>query len=363
MIVTYNEIISEVIRLLGLDEATIDPAVLTSIKLRINESQDVIFFDSDWEWRKRTFFDTTKTPYETGTITVTQNSRTITGSGTTWLDSFKLGYVFINGKTYKIDSIVSTTSLKLVAPYDEETLAGQEYKIIFPDMMLNHELSAIVDVKYQGNSLDIKHKNRLIGKLATLQLPREAALSDRTSEDYYNTGTVTVTQGSTSITGVGTSWLSDMEGMTFRVNEFSKEYTIRSVNSTTSITLKESYDGADGSGKSYKINPTGLQIMTLRGSPDDYYTLEIEGLIKAPKLVNNNDISLIPNHMPLIHCAVWLAGSDLENKNPVRIQQARADFERTLKQLRSSYKILTNVQWRNENEQRIRTGFDPLSRR
>lgn len=362
MLSTFQEIINEVIRLLGLDAETIDPAVLTSIKLRINEAQDVIFFDGDWEWRKRTFFDTTKAPYETGTITITQNSRNVTGSSTVWIDAYKLGYLMIKGKEYKIDSIVSNTSLQLVAPYDSETLSGQEYKLIFPDLVINHQLSSIVDVKYQGIPLDIKHKGRLQYDRITLQRPQEAALADRTLEDYYNTGTVTMTQGSTSITGSGTTWDDQMEGMTFRVNEFSKEYTVRTVNSATSITLREEYDGDSGVGKSYKINPAGSQILTLRGSPDDYYTLEIEGLIKAPKLVNNNDISLIPNHMPLIHGAVWLAGADLENKNPIRIQQARADFERTMKQLRSSYRIITNVQWRNENEQRVKSTFNPLRR-
>lgn len=363
MIVTFQEVINEVIRQLGLDSETIETRVLDSIKLRINEVQDVIFFDQDWEWRKRTFYKTTKAPYETGTITITQNSRSVTGSGTTWIDSMKVGYLLINNKAYKIESINSITTLKLAAPMDQESGSGLEYKVIFPDVPLNHEISSIVgDVMIHTSSVSLKHKNRLIQSVSSVGMPVEGALDSRTSEDFYNEGSVSLTQGDTAVTGAGTAWTSEMEGMTFRVNEFSKEYTIKTVNSSTSLVLKESYDGDTGSGKGYKINPSGTQLLTLRNTPDDYYVLTIEALIKPVKLVNNTDISLIPNHMPLIHGAAWLAGSDLESKNPIRIQQARSDFERTLKQLRNSYRVLTNVQWRSENEQKTKGQFDPLSR-
>lgn len=361
MIVTFGEIINEVIRGLGLDAPTIETRVNDSIKLRINEVQDAIFYNEDWEWRKRTFYRTTKAPYETGTISVTQGSRTITGSATAWPNTIRNGYLVISDKFYKIDEQLSGTSLKIKAPYDSDNATGLSYKIVFSDIDMPHELSSIVNIAIHGNPLDVKHKSRLQCGVGDVGTPVEAALSDRTDEDWYNAGTVSVTQGSANVTGSGTTWSIEMEGMSFRVNELAKMYTIKTVTDTTHIVLRETYDGDTGVAKTYKINPVGTQLMTLRSSPDDTYYTEIEGLINPNRLINNNDISLIPNHMPLIHGAIWLALTDLEGKNPVRIQQARADYERSLKQLKSSYRILTNVRWRSEREMKVRKTFNPLS--
>lgn len=362
MIVTFSELINEVIRALGLDSETIDPAVLTSIKLRINEAQDVIFYDQDWEWRKRRFSKTTRAPYETGTISVTKNSRTVTGSGTTWTDSMKEGYVLLNGRDYKISEIVNSTSLKLTSPFDKDTASGASYKIIFPDITLNHEISAITNVWHNGSPITPKHINKLSLFRTSTSLPLECAMAGGTIEDFYSVGTVAVTSGSSTVTGTGTTWTDSMEGRSFFVREFARMYTIKTVSSSTSLTLTENYDGDDGTGKSYAIDPKGTQLLTFRDTPDDNYFIDIEALIKPVKLINNNDISLIPNHVPLIRTSIWLAVADMEAKNPVRIQQARADAERTIKQLRDSYKVITNVTWKDNKLQQYANRFDPLRR-
>jgi hypothetical protein len=360
MIVTFNEIINEVIRGLGLDAPTVETRVLESVKLRINEVQDVIFYDSDWDWRKRTFYRTTKAPFTTGTVSLTKGSRTVTGSGTAWPSTVRNGYLLINNKFYKIDEYASGTSLKLKAPYDNTSISGSSYSIIFPEIDMPHALSSIVNIAIHGKPLDIKHKGRIQITIDSVGEPVEAALADRTDEDWWNVGTVNATEGSANIVGSGTGWTEEMEGMSFRVNEFAKMYTIKTVTDATHIILREAYEGATGVAKGYKINPAGTQLITLRSSPNDTYYTEIEGLVNPNRLVGGSDISLIPNHMPLIHGATWLALSDLEGKNPIRIQQARADFERSMKQLRSSYKILTNVRWRSERETKVRKTFNPL---
>lgn len=347
MIVSYSEIINEVIRGLGLESESVETRVRDSIKLRINEAQDVVFYNEDWEWRKQTFYITTTAPYNTGTIALTQGSRTVTGTATGWTDKLKVGYIVVDAKIYKIDAIISGTSLKLKAPFDKPTTSGKSYTIVFPNQMLDPNIAAIVSVKRNGQDIACVQKSRLNTDIISTGEPSQCAMGDRTDEDYYNTNTVSVTQGSNTITGSSTAFSSEMEGMPFRVNEFSKSYTIRNVVSPTSITLNEAYEGETGVAKTYKIGAKGTQLITFRNVPNDYYFMEIEALIHAPKLVNNNDISLIPNHMPLISCAIWLALTDLEGKNPVRIQQARVDFERTLKQLKSTYRVLTNVQWKS----------------
>lgn len=69
----------------------------------------------------------------------------------------------------------------------------------------------------------------------------------------YNTGTVTVTRNSTTVTGSSTVWTSDMVGRQFRVATNTPIYTIQAFNSATSIELDTAFGGSDASGQSYRI--------------------------------------------------------------------------------------------------------------
>lgn len=367
MLVTRQEIVDEVLSRLGTTSSNIDTTDLTSIRLRVNQVQDFIFYDRDWEWRKRTYYMTTRKYYSTGTVTVTQNSRTVTGAGTSWDATMRVGYLLIGSLSYKIQAVGSTTGLTLEAPYPDSTESGKEYKIIFPNYHLPHEIESIISVKCEGTVIEVKNRDQLSLGLDGVSSPTQVAFGDRAKEDYYNTGTVSVTNGSTTVTGSGTAFESNMEGMSFRVNDFSKLYVIKSVVSSTSLTLRDAYEGTTSSGKSYAISPVGTPIVSFRTPPDDYYYCEIEALIAPDKLVSDTAYSLIPNHSPLLHGAIWLALCDFKNMNPVRIQQARADFEKTLDQLRSSYGTVANLRWKSPEEtasQRLGLGvFNPLSDR
>ena len=367
MLVTFDEIKNEIYSVLKVDASdvsTIDVSEAASVALRINQVQDGIFYDRGWEWRKRTLRLTLQKPYSTGTITVTENSRTVTGSGTTWTDSMKLGYLLKGSREYKIARVNSTTEVILSAPYDEATESGASYHFVFPDVILPHTVSAIVSVKVRDAFIDVVDKSQLVGSRANRSQPCECAVEGATDEAYYSEGTVTMTENSASVVGVGTTWTDDMEGRSFRVNEFSKPYIIKSVNSGVSITLRDLYEGASGS-KSYSIAPKGSMILSFRSSPDNYYSVEIEYLVASEKLVAGSGYSIIPNHTPLLHGSIWLAAIDFQNKNPVRIQQARADYERTLKQLRKEFKAIGNLKWTSQTEMNARskasTLYNPLS--
>ncbi len=368
MIVTYDEIKNEVYRALQLDysnAASIDTADATSIALRINQANDGIWYDRPWEFRKRTLAFTLRKPYATGTVSFTENSKTVTGSGTTWETTMRLGYIVKGNRYYKISRVNSTTELILEAPYDESTESGAAYKIVFTDYILPHTVSAIIDVKVREKSLEVMNKDQIVSSRACTGEPTVCAVQGITDEDYYNTGTVTVTLNSATVTGSGTTFTSDMEGRSFRANEFSKPYIVKSVDSTTQLTLKQVYEGATGAGKAYAIDPKGSLVLTFRNAPDNYFYTEVDFLLASEKLVSGSGYSLLPNHAPLLHGSVWIAAIDFINKNPVRIQQARADYERTLKQLRHSFKAISSVRWTSNEELRAKSAvnndYNPLS--
>ncbi len=68
--------------------------------------------------------------YSTGTVSVTQGSKTVTGAGTTWNTLVDAGMLFrISGRVYPVASIDSTTSLTLRDAYEGSTAAGQAYTL------------------------------------------------------------------------------------------------------------------------------------------------------------------------------------------------------------------------------------------
>jgi len=74
----------------------------------------------------------------------------------------------------------------------------------------------------------------------------------------YTTGTVNVTNGSTVVTGSGTSWSSNVKagdyfGVGDDINSITKWYKIASVDSDTQITLKTAYEESSQTGVNYVI--------------------------------------------------------------------------------------------------------------
>lgn len=70
----------------------------------------------------------------------------------------------------------------------------------------------------------------------------------------YKTGTVSVTNGSQTVSGSGTSWSSEIAaGDIFTVQGDNAWYEVASVDSNTQITLSANYAGTTGTGKVYAV--------------------------------------------------------------------------------------------------------------
>jgi len=70
----------------------------------------------------------------------------------------------------------------------------------------------------------------------------------------YRTGTVSVSNGSAIVTGLGTQWLTYAHvGDAFKIKSENVVYSIASVDSNTQITLSTNYVGVTASGLEYQI--------------------------------------------------------------------------------------------------------------
>jgi hypothetical protein len=111
-----------------------------------NIFSDYIFFyplPSDTSWGiylnyKKTSKEMSADDYSTGTVSLTANSRTVTGSGTTFTSSMVGRFLKApDGLWYEISGYTSATSITLAKTYEGSTVSGATYTIgelpIIPD--------------------------------------------------------------------------------------------------------------------------------------------------------------------------------------------------------------------------------------
>jgi hypothetical protein len=71
----------------------------------------------------------------------------------------------------------------------------------------------------------------------------------------YSTGTISLTNGSKTVTGSGVTWTTLVDaGMLLQVGN-ERVYVVESIDSTTQLTLRDAYQGSTGSGVSYTLYP------------------------------------------------------------------------------------------------------------
>jgi hypothetical protein len=116
---------------------------------------------------------------------------------------------------------------------------------------IRHELqkySAGVDLQLVNNWINGAY-DRILGYRAWKELELEAWLE---TVDAYLTGTVTVTLGSTAVTGSGTTFTALMTGRKFRVDGRKEWYTFTRTGATTG-TIERAYEGPSGSALPFHI--------------------------------------------------------------------------------------------------------------
>lgn len=79
------------------------------------------------------------------------------------------------------------------------------------------------------------------------------AIYEFDTTENYNTGTVSLLQGSDGVEGSGTAWTSAMEGRKFRVEGYYATFTVSSVTDADTLVLDRQWPYDDASGKSYVI--------------------------------------------------------------------------------------------------------------
>ncbi|MEE8517703.1 MAG: hypothetical protein V3S98_01095 [Dehalococcoidia bacterium] len=113
---------------------------------------DNIAFEAAWKWAEREGRITTTPGFDTGTVTVTNLSATVTGAGgTTWNtasavlpdDKFNAG----EDGFYRILSVETDTSLTLKGTFAGTTAAGQDYSILRDEYDMDDGVLELLSVR------------------------------------------------------------------------------------------------------------------------------------------------------------------------------------------------------------------------
>lgn len=123
----------------------------------------------------------------------------------------------------------------------------------------------------------------------TIEVTYAQKTKDFTTEDY-STGTVQVSNNSTSVIGTGTTFSSDMVGRWFNGPD-KKWYKIQSFVGVTEITLETFYEGNSETGASYLIGesmdfPEELHNLPAMYAIGMYYMLDKGNSVKGQQFLN-----------------------------------------------------------------------------
>ncbi len=150
---TFGQLCDEVAFRVGTGGNATDDS-RTTIKRCLNWAAREVWNGHSWPERMVEAFVATVAPYETGTVTLTSGSATITGSGTTFTSDM-VGRRFAISTIapwYRILTYSSATSIALDRVYTEANAAGQAFTIYADELALSTSIESIVDVSVMTSS-------------------------------------------------------------------------------------------------------------------------------------------------------------------------------------------------------------------
>jgi hypothetical protein len=169
-----------------------------------------------------------------GTISVTNGSPIVLGTGTNWNQQLLDSVFQVSGDTsvYTVVMLVSPGKLILSRNYSGTSRSGAQY-VISRDAF-GQFYSYLASLVTGGTAA---------GPMVSRTIPAPVT----------TVGTVSVAHESPTVTGNGTSWNSNLAGLDFQLEGEEAVYTIATVDSSTQLTLARPYASDSSSGKAYRI--------------------------------------------------------------------------------------------------------------
>lgn len=156
-LVNFEDIFSAVARQVKGDTA--DTETLNKIKESINRRYREIASRKKWKWlieNRRAL--RLRQRYNTGTISLTNGQRIITGVGTTFTATHRRWWIKPTGDnpSYRVIAVPSATSILINTEHTEATLTGAAYTLYQSEVALPPDLEDIDDVRIDGQTYSVE---------------------------------------------------------------------------------------------------------------------------------------------------------------------------------------------------------------
>lgn len=277
-----------------------------------------------------------KAEVTTGTVSVENDLKTVTFSSAILTADFK-GRVFVcdddSDVEHRFASITSSTVGKLDVEYAGTTNATATFKILKDRYYLGRDILGIWNMIDRTNESIIRLENRTglsdpnIFDVDTDDDPSDGAiiLSDET---LYDTGTVGVDSSNNNITHSATGFIAAFDGLPIRIDGDTADYIFTYVDASNG-TLDRTYEGTTAATAAFKIAPPGQWQVELYEKPTSQILVDYDYLYRLPKLVGDNDISVISvlHELTLWEGAIYLTAK-FNNTNPQAVSSAEMKYER-----------------------------------
>lgn len=278
--------------------------------------------------------------YNTGTITVTLNSDSVTGSGTVWTTSMKGQKLIVGSETYKIASVPNATTLTLTQPYQQASNSSLTYNIWQDEYRLYPEAWAVagfIDYQLPMRMVEAWPSNMKDSYPfpANVEEPNVYTILNKEGiTSSVSTGTVSVTQNANVWTGLGTTWLTGSvpiePGFEFTVGSYT--YHVRRVNSDTEL---ETYQMAvlNVAASSYTSKGKNAIIVRFR-KPTNQRIVHYWYYSKDYPFINDNDEDWIAEMFSEVIMNGAVRKDYLDKNDVARASLSKQEYEDSIKNMR-----------------------------
>lgn len=305
----------------------------------LNIVREIAWDKYDWSWKKRSVSIRTYDQVNSGTVTAMNGSQTITHSGTGFSAPYVGGYIRVMGSVpetwYRVIAVVSSSVLTIGQPYQGTNTTTGQFELRKFDYLLPTE--------FVGKPLITDSVARELYVETVLTAPslipssrgnpdRVVIWSDDPIGTTYTTGTVAASVNSRIVTGSGTTWLTNVtagDQFEYVSGTTTYRYTVRSVESDTSLTLYNFTEVAITAASSYTIRNQFGRIMRLDPTADDEYVIQIHGNRRFYRLFHDNDI----DELLAFHSAAIIEGM-------IGLEQGASPDDRENPQIAKFYALL-----------------------
>ena len=319
-------------------ESTVNSLTTAQAKRACNNAIEQLLNGERFPSLLRRFWFKTTSPYTTGTAAVTNGSKAVVGTGTTWVASMVgCRFYVASGKYYIVAGFTDSTHITLEEYYTGTTDATATYTIDRDTYIMPWWVQeGGIDEQWQYETpVKINPINR---RFKTASDPDRSSTGDpkwwneveRNRDSWtYSTGTVSATSGSDTITGSGTAW-DDPDNKVAPgalITIGANTYTVRSIRSDTELRIEDTAS-ADASGSAYSIScDYPFLRVQLYPVPDDDINVQGRAYQIFQDLIDDSDRIPVPfdYHTALRKLALAEAsGFDTESEQTLGRRQSEA---------------------------------------